>query len=214
VTEHTHEGDEGAAHARHEEIVVGPTPVPIPIPTPAPAPAPIAPGATGPPISVAAGVVQRLTMLALGAAYTAPGQPPPIQVVWQDSSGEVLLHIDQTKVVLFPGLVLIALTLESDETGAGELVVPFAVGTPTSAAGMVASTESQPRGPQLLVDRWGQSTIAAAWQALLDVCHRIALQGGLDAQGARLIPGAITCDGTNLTVTPQARFATDQVIAQ
>jgi hypothetical protein len=55
---------------------------------------------------------------------------------------------------------------------------------------------------------------AAAWLALLDVAHGMALQSGTDTAGARLIPGAITCDGSVLTVTPQARHPGDQVAAR
>lgn len=175
---------------------------------------PIAPGGVAPAVTVPTSAVEQLTTAALSAAYTAPGQPPPAQVIWQDGDGEVLVHIDQTKVVMFPGLVLVALTLEADETGLGQLVVPFAVGSPSSPAGLLAVTEDRPRGPAQLVDRWGQSTIAAAWLALLDVAHGLALQAGVDADGARLIPGAITCDGSALSVVPQARHPGDRVVAR
>jgi hypothetical protein len=175
---------------------------------------PLAPGATAPPVDVKQASLQTLTRAALGAAYAPIGDTPPAQVIWQDHDGEVLVHLDQTQVVMFPGLVLVALTLESDETGSGQIIVPFAVGTPESPAGLVAVTEPNPRGPQSLVDRWGRSAIAAAWQALLDVAHGLSLNAGVDQEGARLIPGALSTDGTTLSVTPQARHATDRIAAQ
>lgn len=175
---------------------------------------PLPPGGAAPAVSVPAGKVQQLITVALSAAHAAPDQPPPQQVVWQDADGEVLVHLDQTKVVMFNGLVLVALTLESDETGQGEIVVPFAVGSPGSPAGLVAVTETLPRGPAALVDRWGHSAVAAAWRALLDVCHGLALRSGVDTNGARLIPGAISTDGSALSVTPQARFAHDRVVGR
>jgi hypothetical protein len=175
---------------------------------------PLAPGATASPIEITQTSVQTLTTAALGAAYVPAGDTPPTQVIWQDHDGEVLVHVDQTQVVMFPGLVLVALALESDETGAGQVIVPFAVGSPEIPAGLVAVTEPNPRGPQTLVDRWGQSAIAAAWQALLDVAHGISLQVGVDQDGARLIPGALSTDGTTLSVTPQARHAADRIAAQ
>jgi hypothetical protein len=174
----------------------------------------LAPGATAPPVTVKQTSLQTLTTAALGAASVTIGQAPLAQVIWQDHDGEVLVHLDQTQVAMFPGLVLIALTLEADETGAGQLVVPFAVGSPESPAGLVAVTEPNPRGPQSLVDRWGQSAIAAAWQALLDVAHGLSLHAGVDQDGARLIPGALSTDGTTLSVTPQARHAADRIAAQ
>jgi hypothetical protein len=172
---------------------------------------PILPGQAAPPVAVPATAVEQLTIAALGSAYTTAGQPSLAQVIWQDGDGEVLVHLDQTKVVLFPGLVLVALTLETDETGSGQLVVPFAVGSPSSPAGLLAVTEERPRGPAQLVDRWGQAAIAAAWLALLDVAHGLALQSGVDTDGARLIPAAITTNGSVLSVIPQARHPGDRV---
>jgi len=173
--------------------------------------APIPPGGTGAPVSVPAAALPELAATALGARYAAPGQPPPPRVVWADGDSEVLVHLDKTEVVTFPGLVLIALTLEADETGPGQLVVPFAVGSPDSPAGLVAVTEARPRGPSALADRWGEAVTAAAWLALLDMAHAMALRSGTDPAGARLIPGAITSDGSALSVTPQARHPADQV---
>jgi len=175
---------------------------------------PIPPGGVAPPVSVPAGTVAHLTQAALGNAYVRPGQAPPAEVIWQDSDGEVLVHIDRTRLAVHPGLILVALTLETDETGPGELVVPFAVGTPDSPAGLLAVSEMRPRGPQALVDRWGQSVIAAAWLALLDVAHGLALNSGVDQDGARLIPGAIATDGNQLTVIPQARHPGDRVVGR
>jgi hypothetical protein len=172
---------------------------------------PVAPGEVAAPVTVQASAVTTLTVAAMGARYAAPGQPPPAQVIWQDGDSEVLVHLDKTETVTFPGLVLVALTLEADETGLGQLVVAFAVGSPDSPAGLLAVTEARPRGPAALADRWGEAATAVAWLALVDVAHGMALQSGTDTAGARLIPGALTCDGTALTVTPQARQPADQV---
>lgn len=168
----------------------------------------VPPGGTADPVTLPASAVTGLAIAAIGARHAVPGQPPPAQVIWHDGDSEVLVHLDKTQAVLFPGLVLIALTLEADETGPGQLVVAFAVGSP---AGLVAVAEARPRGPAQLVDRWGEAATAAAWLALLDMAHGMALQSGTDTAGARLIPGAISCDGSVLGVTPQARQPADQV---
>lgn len=175
---------------------------------------PVPPGGVAAPVTVQASAVTGLAVAAIGARYGAPGQPPPTQVIWHDGDSEVLVHLDKTQAVLWPGLVLIALTLEADETGPGQLVVPFAVGSQESPAGLVAVTEARPRGPAPLADRWGEAATAAGWLALLDVAHGMALQSGADTAGARLIPGAISCDSSVLSVTPQARQAADQVTGQ
>jgi hypothetical protein len=172
---------------------------------------PVPPGQAAPPVTVPAAAAARLTTAALGSAYAVAGQPAPAQVVWHDSDGEVLVHLGLTAVEMFPGLILVALTLETDETGPGQLVVPFAVGSTDSPAGLLAVTEQRPRGPVPLADRWGEAATAAAWQAVLDVAHGLALQSGVDTAGARLIPGAISADGSSLSVVPQARQVSDQV---
>jgi hypothetical protein len=172
---------------------------------------PVPPGGVAAPVTVLASAVTPLIVASIGARYAAPGQPPPSKVIWRDGDSEVLVHLDKTETVMFPGLVLVALTLEADETGPGQLVVAFAVGSPDSPAGLVAVTEARPRGPEQLADRWGEAVTAAAWLALLDVTHGMALQSRTDTAGARLIPGAITCDGSVLSVTPQARHPADQV---
>jgi hypothetical protein len=199
LREHNHGHDRDGGYGRGGGALIG---------------KPLAPGATVSPIEIKQTSVRTLTAAALGAAYVPVGDTSPNRVIWQDHDGEVLVHLDQTQVVMFPGVVLVALTLESDETGVGQIIVPFAVGSPDSPAGLIAVTEPNPRGPQALVDRWGQSAIAASWQALLDVAHGLSLQAGVDQDGARLIPGALGTDGTTLSVTAQARHAADRISAQ
>jgi len=158
--------------------------------------------------------VQPLVVAALGSLYVAPEQTAPPQVIWYDHDGEALVHLDRTLVRLGFGLVLVALTLETDQTGPGQVTVPLSVGTPQMAGGLLVVTETQPRGPVALVDRWGDTSVAAAWRALLDAAHALALQAGVDAGGARLVPGALMCDGTTLSVVPQARHPIDAVIGR
>lgn len=172
---------------------------------------PMPPGTVGPAISVTAAQLQPLLMASLGSLYVADDISPPAEVIWYDHDSEVLVFLDRTIVRLGDGMVLVALTLETDQTGAGQLTVPLSIGSAEMAAGLVAVTESLPRGPAVLADRWGDAVVAAAWRALLDTAHALALQAGIDTSGARLIPGAISSDGKTLSVVPQARHAIDAV---
>lgn len=172
---------------------------------------PVPPGVLAPPVSVTPEQLQPLLIASLGSLYVAAEVSPPQQVIWYDDDSEVLAHLDRTVVSLDDGLVLVALTLESDQTGVGQLTVPLSVGSAQSAAGLVVVTESRPRGPAALADRWGDAAVAAAWRALLDAVLTLALPAGVDSTGARLIPGAISCDGKVLSVVPQARYAIDAV---
>jgi hypothetical protein len=53
---------------------------------------PVPPGGVAAPVTVRASAVTPLAAAAIGARYTAPGQPPPAQVIWQDGDSEVLVH--------------------------------------------------------------------------------------------------------------------------
>jgi hypothetical protein len=172
---------------------------------------PVQPGALAAPISISAKQLQALVISALGSLYVAAAEPGLTQVVWYDHDGDVLVHLDQTVVQLEAAVVLVALTLETDQTGAGQLTVPLVVGSTQFAAGLMVMTESRPRGPVALVDRWGDAATAAAWRALIDASHALALHAGVDTSGARLVPGALSTDGKTFEVVPQARHAIDAV---
>ncbi len=174
----------------------------------------VAPGTLAPQaITIDQPTLQAAIVSALGTPYAPVGATPPTQVVWYDHDGEVLVHINATVVSLFSGLVLIALTLETQETGVGQLTVPLTVGTSAQPVGLVVGTEVRPRGPSLLVDRWGEAAIAAAWRALLDVARNLAERGGADSNGQPFIPVAMSATPDQFLVLPQARHAMDSVPA-
>jgi hypothetical protein len=125
--------------------------------------------------------------------------------VWTDADDEVVVHSGKTRVATSDGVVAVALTLECVETGGpAEVVVPFGCGSSHNLAGMIAATETRPRGPAILVDRWGEAIIATAWQALLDVADGVASGAGTDIDGRPLRAGAIVAGVDGLTITPQA----------
>jgi hypothetical protein len=78
---------------------------------------------------------------------------------------------------------------------------------------MVAVTETHPRGPAILVDRWGDAIVACAWQALLDVADGIAAGTGRDIDGRPLRAGALVATDDGLTVHPQAPHAFERAPA-
>jgi hypothetical protein len=158
---------------------------------------PATPGELAPPASLDAEALHELVPLAVGAA-----EEP--RVVWQAAGSEVLVHLDATRVVTHEGLVLINLVLETEQTGRADVIVPFAVGSPEQPAGMVVMAERKPRGPAILVDRWGEAIVAAAWQALLDIADAAARASGRDVAGRPLRPGALLADEGGIRVIPQA----------
>ncbi len=168
-------------------------------------PEPLPEGKVGPPIELGSKTVSTLIRDAL-----VPEEGPK-SVIWQQAGSEVVVHLDRTRVRVLDGLVLVGVTLESEETGLAELTVPFAVGTEDRLAGMITVTEEKPRGPAILVDRWGEAVIAAAWKALLDVADQLAAEAGTDETGAPLRAGALITEGDRLGIVPQARHAFERV---
>jgi hypothetical protein len=157
------------------------------------------PGAVADAVEIEDGHFEQLARAAVAPAEEARS------VVWRDADAEVVVHLDRTRVRARDGLVLIGLTLESDQTGVAEVVVPFAVGTDERAAGMVAATERKPRGPDVLVTRWGDAIIATAWLAFVETAASIARLRGSDLEGEPLRPGAFSARSGQITVVPQAR---------
>jgi hypothetical protein len=134
----------------------------------------------------------------------------PDRVVWSEAGSEAIVHLGRTRAMTLPdGLMLIGISLETAESGPEpvELAVPFALGSARRLAGMLATTERRPRGPALLVDRWGEAVIATAWRALLDLAAAYAADSGRDLEGRPLVPAALMADPPRLTVVPRAMYA-------
>jgi hypothetical protein len=161
---------------------------------------PLPPGDVADPIDIQQKDLERLVLSAVGVEDKRGRH----QVIWEQAGSELLVHLERTRLAVLEGLVLVGLTVETVETGRVEVTVPFAVGRPERLAGMVVTSDTQPRGPVIVVDRWGDALIAAAWQALVDVISTIAARTGVDEDGAPLLPGAIVATEGRLSVIPQA----------
>jgi hypothetical protein len=99
---------------------------------------------------------------------SAPSGAPASKVVWVDHGDEVLVHLDSLRTAIAGDSVLVSIDLETDETGRAAVVVPFTVGS-APAGGLTLVTEELPRGPEILVLRWGRAVQEAAYAALLDL---------------------------------------------
>ena len=132
------------------------------------------------------------------------------RVVWRNRGGEVLVHLDRTRLRVLEGFLLVALTLETVETGLQELTVPFALGTEKRLSGMLAASERHPRGHPSLVETWGEGVIATAWRAVLEVADVVAALLGSDERGRPLRVGALVALPGLLAVVPQAMHVYEQ----
>lgn len=152
------------------------------------------------PIDVVNDDLQELIYTALGVTDKRRRN----QVIWEQAGSELLVHLGKTRVQVLNGTIIVGLTVESNESGLVEVAIPFAVGRPNRLAGMVVTTEPKPRGPTIIIDRWGEALIAAAWQAVLDVIGTLSSLAGVDDEGSPLLPGAIVAEDNRLRVVAQA----------
>jgi hypothetical protein len=100
------------------------------------------------------------------------------------------VHLDGTKADTVGNCVLISIDLETDQTGRTPLVVAFALGS-SEAAGLVVATDELPRGNPVLAARWGSTTQAAAWSALLSLASDHASERGLTPRAMTVVNGKL-----------------------
>jgi hypothetical protein len=178
-------------------------------------PDPLDPGQVAPEVTLDGPVVAELfTTAALFAAglLDAGGRPRGDAVVWSDGDSELVVVVAEVRVRLVHGALAVTIPVRCEEIGAADTHVTFAAGSPERPAGLLVATEMRPRGPRLIVDRWGQALIAFAWKLVLDVAAHVAFAAGGDKDGERLVPAVLTTDGKGLTIRPQARHDFDRVL--
>lgn len=142
-------------------------------------------------------LARRLAGDAIEKPLTPKSVVPPA-VIWTDGGDEVLVHLDSIKAVIQARTIVVAVDLQTDQTGRQTLVMPFAVGGARDPAGLLAVTEDLPRGDGLLVGRWGAVLQNAVWGALL---------GMVDDYAGRLnqIPFGFTAAAGQLTLRTAAK---------
>lgn len=99
---------------------------------------------------------------------------PTDAVVWVDADAELLLHPGRATLVCDDGLVLVSIPVFTEQTQEAEVVVPFAMSDSPASIGLVMATETRARGPEAIVDRWGEPLIASAWDALVGLAVDVA----------------------------------------
>jgi len=147
--------------------------------------------------SLAAELVLRLAGRPADGSRGAPSivSGRPSQIVWVDAGDEVLVHLDSVAVRIAGRTMIVAVDLETDQTGRTPLIVSLALGAGNDAGGLVAVTDELPRGNGLLAARWGQHLQAAVWASILGIAQDFsAQQGG--------VPRALTISNGVLNLEP------------
>jgi hypothetical protein len=167
-------------------------------------PEPLTAGSVGPEVTVSSEELQPLLRAAADPERRG-------RVAWVAGDCELLVQTAELSARLGHGLVIVSMPVHCEETGAVRVDVPFVVGDERQPAGMLAATETRPRGPAPIVDLWGDALIAFAWRSLVAVACGIADRAGRDVDGAGLIPAALAAEAGVLRVLTQARHVFDRV---
>ena len=122
------------------------------------------------------------------------------RTVWSHRGHEATVRLDSLRAAVADGVLLVALTLDTDQTGPQELTCVFAVGSAKQPAGLLAVAEERPRGHGELAAAFAEPAIAPAWRALLAVVAAVAAAAGQDADGDPLVPAALTATPDGLLV--------------
>lgn len=138
----------------------------------------------------------------------APGSSLSAPVVWTHGDSEAVFHTDKLRLSFLPGLVLIEVTLETDQTGVSVLVVAFSLGKSPADATLNAVTEELPRGDPLLAARWGEIVQNELWDGLLNVGQDYQRQRRGDAS---LVVGGLYTDGQSLSFIITRPFSASAV---
>lgn len=141
------------------------------------------------------GIVSRL----YGAARERQGI-----VVWAHGDSELLLRPERTTLTLGAGWLVVAVEVESDQTGPQTLRLVFGLGREEQADGLRVATTLGVKDPSGLLSHWGPALQEAIWAGILDAIE--AGSGTLDKARVWAVQG-IAADDKTVNV----RFATGGV---
>lgn len=168
-------------------------------------PEPVLPGQPGPEITL--DPKQTIALFA-AAARSAAGADV---VLWDDGENRLLVHAAAVRAALDDGVIVVRIPVQCDQVKKAEVLVAFAVGTDKRPAGLIAATETRPRGPAEVVDVWHESLVAFAWQTVLRLSTTLSAESGTDADGAGLVPLSLTASRKSLAIRTLARHEFDRI---
>lgn len=137
----------------------------------------------------------------------------PPAVLWRDGIDALLVLLDTVSVHTADGLVTVAVEVACDQLGRrgrARVFVDLVVGTPDRPTGMLVAAP-RPRGPLVVVDRWGDALIAFAWQAMINTAAGLGAALGHDEDDAPLLPNQWAATPAGLQLGAQARHPFDAV---
>jgi hypothetical protein len=157
------------------------------------------------PVSIAAKSIPGLLRTAARRAVRLPSNRQP-EIIWVQGDRELAINLAALNAKVSDGLIRVLIPVRSDQTGRGIVDVAFAVGTANKPSGLYASAYRRPNGPPLIVEAWGDSLVAFAWQCLLGMLTGVAAAAGKDARGEVLVPAELIASANGISILPMARY--------
>ena len=173
----------------------------------------VTPGRTVPTVVANVDALARLLPAAMVAAAgldraTTPVPAPPL--LWDDGTNQLLVHITDATVRVGAGFIDVVVPVACDQAQGAQVVCTFLTATPDRPGGVVWATEDRPRGPAVIVNRWGDALVALCWRAALELVRVVSVAQGTDTFDRPLVASTVvaTADGLAVTAMGAHRFMT------
>ena len=171
----------------------------------------LVPGAlTREPLAIPERDAQRLLRDVVRLVADLPIGASP-NVVWQLGDSELEVDSSATTISCAEGLVTINVFVNCDQLEKlTPISVPIAVGTAKAPTGLVMSSLTKLRGPEVVTRTWSDAIVAFAWESLVEVSRRVTGELQRDKRSKSLVPGGIAASKGVLIIQPMARHAGEQ----
>jgi predicted transcriptional regulator len=90
-------------------------------------------------------------------------------VIWQEDGSELIIHCDSVQVNLKDSFATCSLDVECDQTGKASVEMTFCLGSKNLLTNLSSTSEEAPRGPPIIIGRWGPILQDVFWHGLLDL---------------------------------------------
>lgn len=128
---------------------------------------------------------------ALRDALTGTTEAGKPDVIWEDRGSQILLHVGKLQVRTLDNVLVVAVDVETAESGATALIVRYVFGNATDAAGLVASTDEIVHGDPFVAARWGPLFRDVTWSAIVRLSEAHAAERGRQPKSIAIRKGQL-----------------------
>ena len=128
--------------------------------------------------------------------FIGSASPNASQVLWAEQDAELLIRPASLALRLTQGWLLATVGVETAETGASTVYIPFFLGRGGSGSGLHASAGLDGSTNPIIAARWGEALHAAVWNGVLDVLEAaVALARDTTGQPSLTLAGYTAGEG-------------------